>query len=309
MPVKPKKTKQKQKQKQSQRVVVNINTGRATARRRAPARRSGGGGGSVGGGGGGGAFYTPIYTNAPSDLAPIIHNLPAQYQHLPAITMPTNTAPQPSLQALTYPTPTTLQAPTEDVRPLGGSAQSIASSIIPASIDTGPPRRPPAQLAELKSRLEKGTGLKAIAEEPSASSKKGSPLIEQLRLAQASPKLGLRGTGLTTEIGSNIPKSGNLSPFQTELRESISRRQSRETSPSSFFSGTNPMLGAGVRAPSGLRGFGLQPDFFERTSPLSSVNEPIGKVRVTKNLNKEQQKEAKKAYDKNRYEQKKMGPG
>ena len=117
MPVKKQKQKQKQKQRQSQRVVVNVNTGRAPARRRAtPARRSGGGGGGV---------PYPIYLNSPSDLSPIIQNLPAQYQNQPAITMPTNTAPQPSPQALTYPTPTSLQAPTEDVRPLGASAKKI----------------------------------------------------------------------------------------------------------------------------------------------------------------------------------------
>ena len=214
--VKKPKTKQKQKQKQSQRVVVNINTGRATARRRLPARRSGG---SVGGVGGGvGAFSSPIYLNAPSDLSPIMNNLPAQYQPLPAITMPTNTAPQPSLQALTYPTPTTLQTATADVRPLGASARggggSVDTSMTPVSIDTGPPRPRPV-----------------VASQPAPKIPSGKPrsFLEELKQAQAKREASSLGAMI---LGSNIPTASTLNPFQTELRESISRRESRATTPS-----------------------------------------------------------------------------
>ena len=139
-----KKQKQKQKQKQRQTVIVNVNQ-RAPARRRATsARRSGGGGG----------IPYPIYLNSPSDLSPIIHNLPAQYQNQPAITMPTNTAPQPSLQALTYPAPTALQTATADVRPLGGSAKKISNI---------PSRSGGISIAELKNVLNSPSkGLKSI---------------------------------------------------------------------------------------------------------------------------------------------------
>lgn len=108
--VKKPKTKQKQKQRQSQRVVVNINTGRKTSTRKPASRRGGSGGNFV---------SYPVYTNAPSDYAPIIHNLPAQYQNQPAITMPRQALENVHIPpTITYPTPTTLQTNTANDRPL-----------------------------------------------------------------------------------------------------------------------------------------------------------------------------------------------
>ena len=112
-----KKQKQKQKQKQRQTVIVNVNQ-RATARRRAPSRR---GGGSRGGGGGGGVVSVPypVYTNAPSDYAPIIHNLPTQFQNQPALSLPIQALENiPTATAVSFPPPTQLQTVREDVRPL-----------------------------------------------------------------------------------------------------------------------------------------------------------------------------------------------
>ena len=80
MPVKVKKLKQKQKQKQRQHqsVVVNVHTTRRAPRKsKTPAK------------GLGTNFVSyPVYTNAHSDYAPIINNLPAQYQNQPAISLP-----------------------------------------------------------------------------------------------------------------------------------------------------------------------------------------------------------------------------
>ena len=215
-----KKQKQKQKQKQSQRVVVNINQ-RAPARRRAtPARRSGGGGG-------GGAYpvYTPVYMNAPSDLSPIVYNLPAQYQNQPAITMPTNTAPQPSLQALTYPTPTALQAPTEDVRPLGGAVKPITRA-------TTPPRKAPPMgslaeqiLAEHAKRAKKKetpipAKLPAIIEV-----KQQSPLIAEIQQKLGSPNKGLRQSPMPKAFEPPTTQS----PFQSALQGAIASREVRQS--------------------------------------------------------------------------------
>ena len=323
--VKKPKTKQKQKQKQSQRVVVNINTGRATARRRAPARRSGGGGGSVGGGGGVGAFSSPIYLNAPSDLSPIIQNLPAQYQHLPAITMPTNTAPQPSLQALTYPTPTTLQTATADVRPLGGSARgggSVDTSMTPVSIDTGPPKprfKPPT------TTLDKDNKIVQLIEKPASF---GGDLFTAISLRK---KKIDSGESIIPMVGSNIPRV--LSPFQEALRESASQRQSRAPTPtirpssptlmtlypsltSGFESPARMPSGFGLSSPSGLGGFGSSRA--SRASSLGSVNEPIGNVprnrrqdlsSLTEEEKHERRNKQKKQSAQKIKQQNKKGPG
>ena len=169
MPVK--KQKQKQKQRQSQRVVVNINQ-RAPARRRAtPARRSGGGGGgSVG-------IPYPVYMNSPNDYAPIIHNLPTQYEQQQTPSLPVNTAPVPSLEALTYPTPTQLQTPTEDVRPL----------ILSVKKEVRTPMRGGIDLAELKQKISSPTkGLTPLKENravstPFKSNNPESPLISAIQ--------------------------------------------------------------------------------------------------------------------------------
>ena len=284
MPVKPKKTKQKlkQKQKQSQKVVVNINTGRAPGkRRRTPARRSGGGG-SVGGGVG--AFSSPIYLNAPSDLSPIIQNLPAQYQHLPAITMPTNTAPQPSLQALTYPTPTTLQTTTEDVRPLGASARggSVDTSMTPVSIDTGPPKprfKPPT------TTLDKDNKVVQLIEKPASF---GGDLFSAI--SKRKKKIE-SGESIIPMVASNYTREE--SPFKIALRESSAQRQSRAGTPtverapsptlatlypsltSGFESPARMPAGFGLSSPSGLGGFSSSRA--SRASSLASIAEPIGK--------------------------------
>ena len=210
-----KKQKQKQKQKQRQTVIVNVNQ-RAPARRRAtPARRSGGGGG----------IPYPIYLNAPSDLSPIIQNLPAQYQHLPAITMPTNTTPQPSPQALTYPAPTALQAPTADVRPLGGAIKTTTRA-------TTPPRKAPPMgslaeqiLAEHAKRAKKKetplpAKLPAIIEV-----KQQSPLIAEIQQKLGSPNKGLRQSPMPKAFEPPTTQS----PFQSALQGAISSREVRQS--------------------------------------------------------------------------------
>ena len=143
MPVKGKKTKQKQKQKQSQKVVVNINTGRATARRRASARRSGGGGGS------GGAFSCAIYS---------------QYIETHQVICDTNTIPTftSNNDANEYSTTTITTSiylsHTNNITDNNRRCKtirrfskrgSIASSMTPVSIDTGPPKpkfKPPTKI-------------------------------------------------------------------------------------------------------------------------------------------------------------------
>lgn len=171
--VKKPKTKQSQRQKQRQSVVVNVHQTRAPARRRAtPARRSGGGGG-----GGVVSVPYPVYMNSPSDYAPIIHNLPAQYQQVPTPSLPVNTAPVPSLEALTYPTPTQLQTPTEDVRPLVLSVKKEVRTPMRLGID----------LAELKQKISSPTkGLTPLRENkpistPFKSNNPESPLISAIQ--------------------------------------------------------------------------------------------------------------------------------
>ena len=108
--VKKPKTKQKQKQKQRQTVIVNVNTtrrgGGSTNKRRSSSTASV-------------RVPYPVYLNSPSDYAPIIHNLPQQFTNQPAITLPVKALANIQEGApKTYPTPTQLQAPIDDVRPL-----------------------------------------------------------------------------------------------------------------------------------------------------------------------------------------------
>ncbi len=125
--VKKPKTKIKQKQRQSQSVVVNIHNKRTVSRRKAPTR---------GGSGGSGVPY-PIYLNSPSDNAPIINNLPAQFQNTSAITLPVKAlANIPTGTKVDYPTATQLQTNTEDARPL------VASSPIQSPIRNIKPPTP-----------------------------------------------------------------------------------------------------------------------------------------------------------------------
>ena len=125
MPIK-KVKKQKQKQKQQQSVVVNVNTGRRATRRGTPRKaRSGGGGTSI--------IPYPVYTNAPGDYAPIIHNLPAQYQNQPALSMPVQAlANIPTAVAVEAVPPTQLQTNNEDERPLVSAVRP--KKPVPASV-------------------------------------------------------------------------------------------------------------------------------------------------------------------------------
>ena len=139
--------------------------------------------------------------------------------------MPTNTAPQPSLQALTYPTPTTLQTATADVRPLvasarGGSPFSPMSPMLPVSIDIDTPR--PRLVIP---RPSTNQGLATIAPPMN--------FLQDLQRAQASR--AMRGSSLgATTLGSNITPSRSLTPFQEELQASLSNRSSRQSTPTQF---------------------------------------------------------------------------
>ena len=115
MPLKVKKIKQKQKQKQRQKqhqsVVVNVHTTRRAPRKsKTPSTKSLG------------TNYVPypVYTNAYSDYAPIIHNLPAQFQNQPAISLPVEALANVSTvnPVSEYISPTRLQTNGEDNRPL-----------------------------------------------------------------------------------------------------------------------------------------------------------------------------------------------
>ena len=235
-----KKQKQKQKQKQRQTVIVNVNQ-RATTRRRAPTRRGGGGGG---GGGGGFSVPYPVYTNSPSDYAPIIHNLPAQFTNQPAISLPIQALENiPTATAVEFPPPTQLQTVREDVRPL-------------------------------------------------ISAVKSQSLLQELKEAQLKRKVSDLG-GKT--LGSNITPKRGLTPFQEELHQTLERRAS------------TPQLFTGE--PSSSSSF-MRPISRRATpSPMIMEENPIHiPVRIVK-IPTEEARAKKKAYDAQRYQNKKMGPG
>lgn len=156
--VKKPKTKIKQKQRQSQSVVVNIHNKRTVSRRKAPTR---------GGSGGSGVPY-PIYLNSPSDNAPIIHNLPAQFQNTSAITLPVKAlANIPTGSTADYPTATQLQTNTEDARPL------VASSPIQSPIrNIKPPT--PSRLTPFQVELQEAINARA-SRQPTPTSFSGEP--------------------------------------------------------------------------------------------------------------------------------------
>ena len=112
-----KKLKQKQKQSQKQSVVVHVHTSK---RGKPRAKRGGGGGGQTGAGG------RTIYTNAPGDYAPIIHNvIPPAFNNIPTISLPISALEnRPIPPTVVFPTPTQLQTHTEDVRPLLSAIKS-----------------------------------------------------------------------------------------------------------------------------------------------------------------------------------------
>ena len=276
--VKKPKNKQKQKQRQSQKVVVNIHTGTKRKSSTKQRRRSVGSGG-LGGGGGNFVSY-PVYTNAPSDYAPIIHNLPAQFQNQPAITMPTRALENiPTFPTITFPTPTTLQTVNEDER-------SLASSIQPLSIDTRPP--PPRRvIAPPTTTIVGGKTVQLIA--------KPLTLMEELKIAQA--KKALKGASLgSTILGSNILPSAKIHPFEEELQKSLSARASRTSTPIQFTNEASPSIFRPVARRS-------------TPSPMSEILEPVGHIKVNSRLTEDQKREQKKAYDAERYKNKKMGTG
>ncbi len=119
MPVKKTKTKtkQKQKQRQHQSIVVNVNQQKAPARR----RRNPSSTGSRGGGG-----HTVVYTNAPSDYAPIIHNIPPMFQQQQTLSLPQSSLENiPSPPLTTQPIPTDLQTVKAEIKPLLSAIKPI----------------------------------------------------------------------------------------------------------------------------------------------------------------------------------------
>ena len=196
--------KQKQKQKQQQSVVVNVNTGtrRRASRRKAPTRSGGGGGG----GGRGGTPY-PVYVNSPSDYAPIVHNLPSQFQNQPAISMPVQALVNiPTGQTQPTVLPTTLQTNTADNKPI-----TLAIKPRPST----PPTKPP-QTGSLAEQILKEHAKRA-----------------EKKLAKERALVGVQEA--VKEPGSNIPRSTAPSPFQVELLKKIEQRASPQL-PSQFTS-------------------------------------------------------------------------
>lgn len=210
MPIK-KVKKQKQKQKQQQSVVVNVNTGRR-ATRRGPPRKA-----RSGGGGGGTSFIPyPVYTNAPTDYAPIIHNLPAQYQNQPALSMPVQalanipTANIPSAVAVeAFPIPTQLQTVREDNRPL---VSAIKSSSFIEELKRAQGKRGASRLGTSVI----GSNIKKPASTPFQEALEQSINTRSLRQSPA-------------QFTSEVP-TGLISPI------------SMRSSPGSAFQGVNPMI-------------------------------------------------------------------
>ena len=180
-----KKQKQKQKQRQSQRVVVNIHNKAPTPRRRRSTTTAGKSSGVN--------VPYPVYLNAPSDYAPIIHNLPQQFTNQPAITMPVQAlANIPTGQTQPTVLPTTLQTNTEGNKPL----------VLAIKRPTTPPTKPPP--------------MGSLAEQ-----------ILKEHAKRAEKKLAKELTGVKEAVkdpGSNIPRSTTLSPFQVELIKKIDER-------------------------------------------------------------------------------------
>ena len=135
-PSKPK-LKLKQKQRQHQTVVVNV----IQPKRRIATRTSRRGGTTgAGGGGAGGGNYVAY-------RSPIINDpyIPQQFQQIPTINFPQQALEnKPTTTPLIeYPTPTTLQTVSADVRPLVALREntgSVMTEMTPLSIDTTKPK-------------------------------------------------------------------------------------------------------------------------------------------------------------------------
>ena len=148
-PSKPK-LKQKQKQRQHQTVVVNVIQAKRRIAKRTP--RRGGTTGAGGGGAGGGRGYSSTLPQMfnPTDFAPIVRNpeLPPMFIRDSQLSLPTSLPPP--VPMIDYPTPTELQAPREDIRPIISGA-SVMTERTPLSIDTTIPKRliPPVRSVDL----------------------------------------------------------------------------------------------------------------------------------------------------------------
>lgn len=131
LPKKPK-NKQKQKQKQSQRVVVNINTTtKKTARTKTTRTKQ-----PLG-------YSYPVYLNSSNDSAPIIHNqpqyIPSQFSNIPTIAMPIHALNNVHIPPqITYPTPTELQTPADDIRILSPTSPASLLPRIPRLVSPSP---------------------------------------------------------------------------------------------------------------------------------------------------------------------------
>ena len=219
--VKKPKNKQKQKQRQSQKVVVNIHTGTKRKSSTKQRRRSVGSGG-LGGGGGNFVSY-PVYTNAPSDYAPIIHNLPAQFQNQPAITMPTRALENiPTLPTITYPTSTQLQTNTEDVRPF-----NTGSVMTQLSIDTRPPKPrlqyPAGHLEEVKEVMARRQSTGSIRSP--TPSRPSSFFMEENPLFQSRPVSPM--STVLEPIG-NVPRQRGMTLTEFTEAEKKARKKAKD---------------------------------------------------------------------------------
>ena len=215
MPLKVKKIKQKQKQKQRQKqhqsVVVNVHTTRRAPRKsKTPSTKSLG------------TNYVPypVYTNAYSDYAPIIHNLPAQFQNQPAISLPVEALANVSTvnPVSEYISPTRLQTNGEDNRPLISTIK----------------KKPLTSLIEELKRVQEERGPSRLGDTIIGSNIRREPFIPP----------GLRDD-------TSRPEPDTLTPLNTRLLfeddssvTSLSRLSSPamfRASPSSAFTGFNPM--------------------------------------------------------------------
>ena len=210
MPIKVKKMKQKQKQRQHQSVVVNVHTTRRAPRKiKTPAK------------GLGTNFVSyPVYTNAHSDYAPIINNLPAQYQNQPAISLPQQAIANitPSIYAPMNISKTQLQTSGEDNRPL------VSTTF----------KKPISSLIEELKRVQEERGPSRLGDTIIGSNIRREPFIPP----------GLRDD-------TSRPEPDTLTPLNTRLLfeddssvTSLSRLSSPamfRASPSSAFSEINPM--------------------------------------------------------------------
>lgn len=214
MSVKVKKLKQKQNQKQKQRqhqsVVVNVHTARRAPRKSKVSAK------------GLGTSYIPypVYTNAHSHYAPIIHNLPAQYQNQPTISLPQEALANVSTvnPVSEYISPTRLQTNGEDNRPLISTIK----------------KKPLTSLIEELKRVQEGRGPSRLGDTIIGSNIRREPFIPP----------GLRD-------GISRPESDTSTPLNTRLLfeddssvTSLSRLSSPamfRASPSSAFTEFNPM--------------------------------------------------------------------